>query len=219
MQRGLVSAGVEATLGKFAAKMYEIAGHVFLAHSLTDREFKELPHSFSREMFEASLQFGIDAALYMHLSEVERCDLYCYMVEYMQQFLDSPGTFQGYQVSPRQFLQYLGDAGKQARPNLWTEIAFKQWAKQPGVVICTDARFTPEVEKLDQVIFVKRPGVKPVNPHNSEALAFAIDSGLATIPGLEFIDNDGSMEDLEVEVASLSASLSLLFGSLNQENV
>jgi hypothetical protein len=216
IQRGLVGVGLaNVSIGKFAEKPYEIAEFVFSGEALyRRRDLKEAPHFFDREDFEARVQFGIDSVLGDFLTENKRAELYTLMVESCEQFQYQQHSLsrEQYKISPRQFLQHLGtEAGRKMDPDLWVKAAVTGWKKQSGVVLVTDPRFHNEVDVLDQFLFVKRPGVAPVHAHPSEELAAAIDSGVLSVPGIEFIDNDGSLEDFEVECATLACSYATLF--------
>jgi hypothetical protein len=222
LQRGLIGAGLtNVTLGKFAAKMYAIASHLFTDVSLNDRKLKETPHVFDVPRFLAALAVGIDMVLYRHLKPVQRQS----MVDEMYRLLSEAKLFRDtghwtggeIHISPRQFLQNLGTAGTNTVPGLWVDTGMKDFSKRKGVVLVTDCRFEEECSKMDVLLFVKRSGVQPVRPHKSEALAIAINDG-ASFPGLEFIDNDGTLEDLEREVASFATSHAILFAHAAKES-
>jgi hypothetical protein len=94
----------------------------------------------------------------------------------------------------RALLQNLGvGARKVFGDDFWIKEALKSLSDDRNFVF-TDVRFTNEAEiiKLNhgQVWRIIRPGINPVNQHISE-------SDLDEWPFDGFIDNDGSLEDLE----------------------
>jgi len=216
LQRGLIGAGLpNVSIGKFATTIYKIAEQVFSKKSLYEsRELKEIEHVIEGGEFENKLMAGIDSALYMQMSGHQRATLFAYMMDacevHGKDWQSSFGPY--YSISPRQFLQKLGtEAGRRMHDDLWVDVARQRWDAAKGLVLVTDVRFENEVQACDKLIFVKRPGAGAVNAHVSEKLARDIDLGSVSVPGIEFIDNDGTLEDLEVEVATMACSYSLLF--------
>jgi hypothetical protein len=142
----------------------------------------------------------------------DRAALWAYLIDGMEKFLhDKDATYPSYQVSPRQFMQTLGsEAGRKVRATFWIELAQRKWKNQKGVVLVTDCRFENEAEIADQIVLVRRPDAAPVAAHASEKLAEDLTSGLRTIPGMELVENTGTLEELEVEVCVMACSFATL---------
>jgi hypothetical protein len=216
LQRGLVSAGAtKVEIGGFADYLRDISKRIGL--DPFKRETKEVPHVLSASQFEERLYDATETLFMNKLPSRDRAALWAYaMDEYEERFLrdrDATSNDPYFEISPRQFMQVLGTAGRKVRDTFWIELAQKKWHESSGIVLVTDCRFENEAALADKVLFVKRPFVSPVCPHVSERLAFHINAGIVSIPGQEIIDNGGSLEDLEREVASAAASLAVLFSA------
>jgi hypothetical protein len=109
----------------------------------------------------------------------------------------------------RQFLQRLGTEGvrKHLGEDTWVNALVEryntehdalqldvpgEYAPAPDVVV-TDVRFANEATACDQLIWVSRPGVGPVNNHPSDA---GLVQGYAT----HHVHNDGTIEELHEKI-------------------
>jgi hypothetical protein len=213
LQRGLVSAGAtKVEIGGFADYLRDISKRIGL--DPFKRETKEVPHVLSASQFEERLYDATETLFMNKLPSRDRAALWAYaMDEYEERFLlDRDATYPYYAISPRQFMQVLGTAGRKVRDTFWIELAQKKWQESSGIVLVTDCRFWNETEIADRVLIVDRRDTV-VTPHISEKLSWDITNGIVSIPGQELIDNNGSLEDLEREVASAAASLAVLFSA------
>lgn len=195
MQRMLVADGKEVRIGSFADPIREISRYIGL-HPY-DRGLKEVRRTFDQSDFNAALQAGIDVVLGERLPEKERADLYSYTVEALEKFcyrqccglgerVDcysppecccNPDEYIG--LSPREFMQVLGtEGGQNVRKTLWVELARSLWDCLPGYVLVPDCRFAHELDVLDRLVLVIRPGTMPVNQHASERLAYDLTQGI-----------------------------------------
>ncbi|MBU9528237.1 hypothetical protein [Burkholderia multivorans] len=214
LQRGLVSAGLKhVTIAGFADYLRNISKEVGLDPFI--RERKEIPHVIGEEEFIDRCWNALETALCRLLLAHDRASLWAYLFDDLDdRFLrDRDATYPYYEVSPRQFMQAIGEAGRKVRDTLWIELARKKWDMQPGVVLVTDCRYENEADVADKIILVHRPDVPPVAEHVSEQFAAALTEGSVTIPGMELIVNDGSLEDLEQEVAVMACSYAPLFAT------
>ncbi|OJA76063.1 hypothetical protein BGV67_02840 [Burkholderia ubonensis] len=211
IQRGMVSAGLRhVAIGGFADYLRDIANHIGL--NPFRRETKETPHVVGRDEFEERLFDAIEHKFCRLLPMNARAALFAYTYEDCEKFLaDKTSTFPYYSISPRQFMQTIGNAGRKVSEDFWIRLARVKWDALPGIVLVTDCRFVNEAAVADKIILVRRPDVPPVAEHVSEQLAAALTEGAVTIPGMELIDNDGSLDDLENEVAPMACSYARLF--------
>lgn len=100
----------------------------------------------------------------------------------------------------------LQNVGKGVRdtvgPQAWVEAMDQRWSRagRPDVVI-TDVRYPNEAAWIQRwggmVIRVDRPGIGPVNGHESETLVDAIAANRAVV-------NSGTPEELQAEVARIT---------------
>jgi len=110
----------------------------------------------------------------------------------------------------RRLLQVFGtEVGRELiRDSIWVDLVFEQMEQRlienpEAKFVITDMRFPNEQAAIRASQFlpiqlwkVKRPGVGPVNAHVSDA-------GLADV-GFEYIiENDGTLNDLQVEVKEI----------------
>jgi hypothetical protein len=214
LQRGLVSAGAtKVEIGGFADYLRDISKRIGL--DPFKRETKEVPHVLSASQFEERLYDATETLFMNKLPSRDRAALWAYaMDEYEERFLlDRDATYPYYALSPRQFMQVLGTAGRKVRDTFWIELAQKKWQESSGIVLVTDCRFENEADIADKVLLVERRDAPMVALHVSEQLAHDLTYGERSIPGQELIDNNGSLEDLEREVASAAASLAVLFSA------
>jgi hypothetical protein len=213
LQRGLVGAGAQhVSIGGFADYLREISKLMGLdPHK---RETKETPFIIGRDDFENRLFDAIELKLCRLLPMNDRAALYAYTFDDCEKFrYDKAALYEYYSISPRQFMQTLGEAGRKVRADFWIDLAQRKWKSLPGVVLVTDCRYANEAAVADQVLLVVRNDLEPVNPHVSEQLALSLTLGEYSIPGQELIDNNGSLEDLEVEVAVVATSYAVLFSA------
>ncbi|HEF4776456.1 TPA: hypothetical protein SAP37_001453 [Burkholderia multivorans] len=215
LQRGLVSAGLKhVTIAGFADYLRNISKEVGLDPFSRDR--KEMPHIIDGLDFQDRCWDALETAFCRLLYAHDRAALWAYFFDDLDaRFLkDRHATHPYYDISPRQFMQALGTAGRKVRDTFWIELAQKKWAALPGVVLVTDCRYENEADVADKIILVNRPDAPPVAEHVSEQFAAALTEGSVTIPGMELIVNDGSLEDLEQEVAVMACSYAPLFATV-----
>lgn len=118
----------------------------------------------------------------------------------------------GYQAAKEKFsemrrlLQVLGtEVGRDLfGPDVWVDALNVEWTKRgnPNLAI-SDMRFPNELDFVDDFgfsVWVERPGVGPVNAHVS-------DNGLKKTECDFWINNSGSLEDLESEVDAMLAKM------------
>jgi hypothetical protein len=104
----------------------------------------------------------------------------------------------------RELLQRLGtDVGRAIDPMLWVDELNKE-AHKHAFVVTTGIRFTEEVEPLDYLIHVDRPGVGPINDHDSENLDAIFARAHVKI------DNDSDILDLRARVYDVAFWLGLV---------
>ena len=215
LQRGLVGAGLKhVVIGGFADYLRTISKAVGL--DPFNRDLKEVPHIISAPEFQDRVYAASEEAFCRLLSEKDRSALWAYLFDKLdEQFLRDGEHYSGgyYEVSPRQFMQTLGMSGRKVRDTFWIELAQRKWRGQQGIVLVTDCRFWNEAAIAEKVLIVVRKNVLPVSAHVSEKLSWDLTNGIVSIPGQELIYNDGSLEDLEVEVAVMATSQALLFGA------
>lgn len=115
-------------------------------------------------------------------------------------------------VSYRQLAQTLGtEWGRAQGPDFWLRIAAASMMEVsistfgPPLFVISDVRFPNEAEWIrnlgGQVWRIDRPGVAPVREHTSETL-------VETITPDFVLDNNGSLDDLPVAVATALALMS-----------
>lgn len=115
-------------------------------------------------------------------------------------------------VSYRQLAQTLGtEWGRAQGPDFWLRIAAASMMEVsistfgPPLFVISDVRFPNEAEWIrnlgGQVWRIDRPGVAPVREHTSETL-------VETITPDFVLDNNGSLDDLQVAVAAALALMS-----------
>ena len=101
----------------------------------------------------------------------------------------------------RRLLQVFGtEVGRSIDPNLWVKERDKI-AGQYENVVTTGIRFANEAVGLTHLVHVDRPGVGPVNDHQSDRIDEVI--GLATIT----LVNDGTVDDLHRKTVEAFAPL------------
>ena len=89
--------------------------------------------------------------------------------------------------------------------NVWVDLLFKQInAERPERVVITDCRFLNEVQTILNLggfpLWVRRPGVQPVNSHIS-------DNTLTEEDTVGTVENDGTLLDLRNRVSALAERL------------
>lgn len=173
LQRSLVARGVATEITSWAKPIRVIAAA--LGFRPYDREAKEISVAFSLDLFSDRLQQELDYTFKGQLSEHRRAELYAFTMDALDQYVYEEILY----VSPRQFMQILGtEGGRRVDPNLWVNRAKKPYDIKDCVVLVPDTRFDNEVESVDLIVNVTRPGINPVNAHSSERLA----SQLAQMP-------------------------------------
>jgi hypothetical protein len=106
----------------------------------------------------------------------------------------------------RRLLQYTGTAVRAViGDNAWVSVAeMKMFEAGSQNVICTDTRFPAEVDMIREfggaIVRITRPGVGPVNGHNSETAIDDIE------PDYNIV-NDGTAEELQAKLVAFAASL------------
>lgn len=71
-------------------------------------------------------------------------------------------------ISPRSFLQILGTAGRDIRPEFWVDAFKARNAGRTGYCIVSDVRMPNEADICDKLIWLDRRGTGPVNKAASE---------------------------------------------------
>lgn len=103
----------------------------------------------------------------------------------------------------RMLLQRLGtEVGRALDQNIWVK-AVNRKAQGLDRVVTTGIRFPNEVEPLDVLVWVDRPGVGPINDHPSDDLS------RITSRADYVLVNDGDLEYLEEAVEDLANWLGL----------
>lgn len=201
----LEKAHKQVTLGSFADPIRKISKLIGLEPY--DRNLKEKRRSFDLDEFCDSFQAALDTVLGQRLEEHDRAELYAFTVEALEKF--TYGSMIG--LSPREFMQVLGtEGGQRVRRKLWVELASLLWNALPGFVIVSDVRFGHELQVLDDLLLVIRPGVAAVNSHPSERLAHQLTNGADHgIPWLKqtTVMNDGGLHQLDENARRLADQL------------
>lgn len=124
---------------------------------------------------------------------------------------DSDGDFP-ISISPRRFQQLLGtEVCRAIDPDCFVKRidAMRQ-------VIVTDCRFQNEMDAMDEILLVVRPGIAPVANHESERLAAELTQAYLDCGEMHFmfmgkrirvVDNSGTLADLELEAEFISRSM------------
>jgi hypothetical protein len=213
LQRGLVGVGLEVVIGGFADYLRTISKAVGL--DPFNRDIKEVPHIIGADEFQNRVYNETEVQFCRLLPQTDRAALWAYLMDELDnKFLyDGAALYPYYSISPRQFMQELGTAGRKVRDTFWIELAQLKWASQKGIVLVTDCRFDNEADVTDKTLLIVRSDVALVSPHVSEQLASDLTSGQRSIPGMDIIYNQGNLEALEIEVATYAASQALFFGS------
>lgn len=215
LQRGLVGAGLNVTIGGFADYLRNTSKAVGL--DPYNRDIKEVEHIIGEADLQDRCWDALETALCRLLPAEDHAALWAYFFDELdERFLrDKWATGGGhYSISPRQFMQTLGTAGRKVRLDFWIDLAQRKWKEQQGIVLVTDCRFENEAAVADKVLLIVRSDVALVSPHVSEQLASDLTSGQRSIPGMDIIFNQTSLDALEVEVATYAASQALFFGSI-----
>lgn len=209
MASALQDKGSEARIDSFAAPIREISQAMGLEPF--DRTKKEAVRTILWDEFDASLFDAIEEVLGKSLSDNDRALLYTFTNEALQpKKYQAPhfGTTENFiDISPREFMQVLGTEGGQAvRPQLWVELLAARTAE--GYTIVPDCRFEHELEVVDFVVHVVRPGFSRINDHKSEDLAEAFFKGDAPPVGVYItLVNDGDTHDLRFTASSVALTL------------
>lgn len=104
--------------------------------------------------------------------------------------------------SPREMMQTLGtEWGRDCvSDDIWLVMANIKLMKHGIGMIIPDVRFENEAtwirERNGTVLHVTRKSIEAVAPHSSEG-------GIKAIPGEIFVTNDGTLQDLQVQVQSI----------------
>ena len=151
-------------LSRFAGHLKAMVDSV-LGPGFHDRAVKEVEIEFTKDL-KNSAYTVITGFAYRNLSP-----------EYFEQVSESEHLKEMLSwdtISSRRFQQWVGtEIFRTVDPNIWVDLAIKmpEYVTKPDTVIFTDARYETEVDRMDSLIFVHRPGVEPVAAHGSEALA------------------------------------------------
>lgn len=209
MQVWFTTHGESARIAGFADPIREVCKATGFLDPY-NRGTKEVSVTVSRDIFCDSLQHAIDTVLRKRMNPAIRAGLYELMVQHTEQFTSEPvgSEFVQYMnISPRQFMQILGtEAGQAIYKQLWVDMLMFDHKDYNGFLLVTDFRFDHEVDALQEIVLVDRPGLAPVNGHVSEALP----ARLLHEPTREFIDkrlirrvmNDSNQEFLAGPVAA-----------------
>lgn len=101
----------------------------------------------------------------------------------------------GFDIDGREFLQDLGKAVRDMNKDAWVNSMMKDYHGQRWII--SDTRYVNEANAVKKFgglcIRVVRPGVGPVNSHESE-------TAMDNFPYDDIITNDGTLEDLRDKV-------------------
>lgn len=154
---------MDCHMDSFAAPMREIA--VQCGFRL-DRVVKELP-----EKFYSDLEERLQSAIAWHMGYLDdntQAELYAHTVDSLEQYwVNSDARCPHFFLSPRQFLQHLGAAGRKVHPNFWIDSLLQRNLAHSEVIV-TDVRYAQEHAKMDRLVFINRDHCGPVNGHESE---------------------------------------------------
>jgi hypothetical protein len=213
MERQLKVLGAKHVLiGGFADPLRKISKEIGL--DPFDRTRKELDHVVGLNEFEDRMYAAFEIHLGRYCPNRDLAALWAYFMDEMEaSFLKDRWSTGGgyYQISPRTLMQTLGTAGRKVRDTFWIDLAEEKWSKAQGYVLVTDCRYPNEVEAADSIVLIRRPGVAPVADHESEHFAAALTAGTISIPNMNFIDNDGTLDDLIWNVRALLSSYAVFF--------
>lgn len=132
-----------------------------------DRDLKEQEASLLTCYFYDDLMDSIKEHLGGYLSQRESAELYSLTAEAMRPFI-SQGVLR---ISPRKFMQLFGtECGRRLFDECWVGYLLNEYDAFDGVVLVPDTRFRNEVEVVDEVLNVIRPGIEAMD-HASEQLA------------------------------------------------
>ena len=191
---------------KFAAPLKNAAYQLFGA-TFDDRDVKEVDQrkrlddvDTAAELCWRALGILKDAETYARQCAVFRSDE---VPEYGNSLIS---------ISPRRFQQLLGtEVCRAIDPD-----CFVKRIDAMHQVIVTDCRFLNEMDAMDEILLVVRPGVAPVATHESERLAAELTQAYLDCGEMHFmfmgkrirvVDNSGTLADLELEAEFISRSM------------
>lgn len=120
---------------------------------------------------------------------------------YLRQIVDELGWERAKDTYPqvRETLQKLGSAIRELDPDFWLDAALDTIEDTPGPVVITDVRYPNEADAIRArggvLVRVLRPGLVSTDQHASEV-------ALDRYPADRYLHNDGTLDDLAVEVRS-----------------
>lgn len=156
---------LDIPVDSFAAPMREIAQAMHFQVAI--RSLKEIPIKHYGD-FGEKLQ-NVIADKMGYLEDNTQAELYAFLIDLLEPHWITPrAEAPYYYLSPRQFLQYLGQAGRRVNPNFWIEALTTRNDGRVGGVLVTDVRYIEEAHILEELIFIHREGCGPVNGHESE---------------------------------------------------
>lgn len=105
-------------------------------------------------------------------------------------------------MSPRQFMQRIGDAGRSIDPAIWIkslELRLSPASSGPSAAVITDVRFENEATWIrnqgGEIWHIQRENAGTRHEHSSE-------NGIDIKPGDIVIENNGTTADLATKVAN-----------------
>lgn len=192
----------EIKLDSFAAPMRSIAYDMYLPQG---RDRKEVEAVRIALCYQEVLQRAIESAL-GYLPDNDKAQLYALTWDALVQggymrsadSEDFDDDFDTLRISPRVFLQILGQCGREVRPDFWIN-AFQVRNLGVDVVLCSDVRYEEEHAVCTELIWVERDGTGPVNGHKSEQYYDTLRTNAYFTVG-----NNGTLQSLRVDAGILA---------------
>lgn len=189
---------LDCKVDSFAAPVREIAQAMHFQVAI--RSLKEVPIKHYGD-FGEKLQ-NVIADKMGYLDDNTQAELYAFLIDLLEPHWVTPrAEAPYYYLSPRQFLQYLGQAGRKVDPNFWIDALTSRNFGYCKVVV-TDVRYVEESLLLHELIFIHREGCGPINGHESE-------QNYETLRKMADIEifNNGTLADLKDNVAAVKEIL------------
>lgn len=163
--------GDACTVDSFGRPLHEVAAHMGMP---THRSAKELPCTRHYGDFPAALQRQLDYYL-GYVEDNGRAELYALFLDALVggghlTLADEPidGAEDELVISPRRFMQLLGEAGRKVRADFWLDALKARNAGRDGVLVISDVRFPEEREICDELIWIDRDRCGVLNDDPSE---------------------------------------------------
>ena len=181
---------------KFAAPLKNAAYRLF-GSTFDDRNVKEVLTTVCAEDCDDAVALCLGELGLPPMSNIQQLIYDVFSTDDGENYPESPIT-----TSPRRFQQLLGtEVCRAIDPD-----CFVKRIDAMHQVIVTDCRFQNEMDAMDEILLVVRPGVAPVSSHESERLAAELTQAYLDCDETRFmfmgrvihvIDNSGSLAGLE----------------------